>query len=317
MFASVFQVVIVKPIFNLLVLIYALLPGHNFGMAIIIFTIVVRLLMWPIVKKQLHHAKAMRALQPDIKKIKAQTKGDKQKESAMLMELYKEKQINPFGSFGIIIIQLVILIGLYSGLKQVITHPEAIVNNSYAWLRNMSWIQTVAHNIHQFDATLFGVVDLTKAAIPKTGGGIYWPAMLLVAGSAIAQYFQSKQLMPTDKDARSLRTILKDAGQGKQAEQGEINAAIGRNTKFFIPAMIFLFTVSIPSALSLYWLTGGIVAYIQQARILGRDETEMEAIADKKEGEIIEGEVISKKPADGAEAKNKKSKATKKKRRKK
>ena len=94
MFASVFQVVIVKPIFNLLTLIYAALPGHNFGLAIIIFTIAVRLLMWPLVKKQLHHTKAMRQMQPELKKIKAATKGDRQKESLLTRELYKERQID-------------------------------------------------------------------------------------------------------------------------------------------------------------------------------------------------------------------------------
>ncbi|MDB5186360.1 MAG: putative 60 kDa inner rane insertion protein, partial [Candidatus Saccharibacteria bacterium] len=59
-----FDTLIVEPLFNLLVIIYALIPGHNFGLAIIIFTILVRLLMWPLVKKQLHHAKEMRKLQP-------------------------------------------------------------------------------------------------------------------------------------------------------------------------------------------------------------------------------------------------------------
>lgn len=68
--ASLFEVVIVKPIFNLLVLIYGILPGHNFGLSIILFTIIVRLLMWPLVKKQLHQAKAMRSLQPELKRIK-------------------------------------------------------------------------------------------------------------------------------------------------------------------------------------------------------------------------------------------------------
>src|SRR4249920_850782 len=110
-----FTTLIVQPIFNLLVLIYALLPGHNFGLAIIIFTVIVRLLMWPLVKKQLHQAKAMRELQPEIKRIKKAASGDKQKESMMLMELYKEREISPFGSIGILIVQLIILIGLYQG----------------------------------------------------------------------------------------------------------------------------------------------------------------------------------------------------------
>src|SRR5687768_10596742 len=107
-----FNDLIVQPIFNLLVLIYALLPGHNFGLALILFTIVIRLLLWPLVKKQLHHAKAMRKLQPELKKIKKQTKGDRQKESMMMMELYKERGINPFGTIPILIVQFIVLIGL-------------------------------------------------------------------------------------------------------------------------------------------------------------------------------------------------------------
>ncbi|HLZ14851.1 MAG TPA: YidC/Oxa1 family membrane protein insertase, partial [Candidatus Saccharimonadales bacterium] len=66
-----FTTLIIQPIFNLLVLIYALLPGHNFGLSIIIFTIVVRILMYPLVKKQLHQVKVMRKIQPEIKRIKA------------------------------------------------------------------------------------------------------------------------------------------------------------------------------------------------------------------------------------------------------
>src|SRR3954468_3612325 len=97
-----FTALIVKPLFNLLVFIYALLPGHNFGLALVIFTIIIRLLLWPLVKKQLHQAKAMRALQPELKKIKQATKGDRSRESQMLMELYKERGINPFATFPIL-----------------------------------------------------------------------------------------------------------------------------------------------------------------------------------------------------------------------
>src|SRR5271156_2669303 len=102
-----FTTIIVRPIFNLLVLIYALLPGHNFGLSLIIFTIIVRLLLWPLVKKQLHQARAMRKLQPEIKRVKAAAKGNRQKESQLLMELYKERDINPFSTFPILIVQLI------------------------------------------------------------------------------------------------------------------------------------------------------------------------------------------------------------------
>jgi YidC/Oxa1 family membrane protein insertase len=295
MFASIFEVLIVKPIFNLLVFIYAILPGHNFGLAIIIFTIIIRFLMWPLIKKQLHQAKAMRELQPELKRIKKAAKGDRQKESVMLMELYKEREISPFGSIGTLIVQLIILIGLYSGLRRVVANPHAIIQYSYSWLHNFGWLKSLAADIHRFDATLFGIVDLSKPAL-KTGG-IYWPAMVIVIGSAISQYYQSKQLMPQPKDARSLRTILREAGSGRQAEQSEVNAAVGRSTRYFIPVMIFFFTVSLPAALSLYWLVSGVTAYLQQARILKQDEVELEQAADKAEAKsVIEGEVIEKKP---------------------
>lgn len=298
-----FTTLIVQPIFNVLVFIYAILPGHNFGLALILFTVLIRLLMWPLVKKQLRQVKVMRKIQPELRKIKAATKGDRQKESVMTMALYKEYGVNPFGSIGLTLLQLPILLGLYSGLNKLVHDQHAIFNFAYPFLQHFSWMQHISDNIHAFDATLFGVVDLTKSAVG--GHGIYWPALIIVTGSAVVQFFQSKQLIPTDKEARKLRDILKGAGEGKQADQSEVNAAISRTTIYFLPAMIFLFTINIASALSLYWLVGGLVAYIQQSIILREDEEELEAVADgkkiakKSEKTAVEAEIVSepKKPA--------------------
>lgn len=311
-----FTTLIVQPIFNLLVLIYALLPGHNFGLALIIFTIVIRLLLWPMLKKQLHQAKAMRTLQPEIKKVKAAAKGDKTKESQLLMELYKERGINPFATFPTLILQLIILIGLYSGLRRIIANPENLVTFAYPSLQHLPWMQTLGHNIHRFDDTLFGVVNLKRAALIK-GGGIYWPAMLIVFGSAVAQYFQSKQLLPTDANQRGLREVLKSASSGKPADQSEINAAVGRSTRYLLPVFIFTFTVNIASAISLYWLVGGVVAFIQQSIVLRRDETEMETIADKPGKDVAaipEAEIVSGQPTKAAKKASKSKKSAKKRR---
>ena len=141
-------------------------------------------------------------------------------------------------------------------------------------------MKQLAENVHLFDATLFGFIDLSRAAMGP--GGIYWPAMFIVIGSAVAQYFQSKQLSPSTKDSKSLREILKGAGKGQQADQSEVNAAVGRSTRFLLPALVFLFTVNIASALSLYWLVSGLVALVQQGMILRDDGEEMEAVASKK-----------------------------------
>ncbi len=320
-----FTTLIVQPIFNLLVLIYAILPGHNFGLAIIIFTVIVRLLMGPLVRKQLHQAKIMRQVQPELKKIKKAAAGDRQKESLMTMALYKEKGISPFGSIGLLLLQIPILLGLYSGLRRVVDDHHQIISFSYPALQHLSWMQHLSGNIHAFDSTLFGIVDLSRAAM--SAGGVYWPAMIIVASSAVTQYFQSKQLTPSDKDSRKLRDILRQAGQGKQADQSEVNAAVGRSTRFLLPAMIFLFTINIASALSLYWFVGGLVAFIQQSIVLRTDEEELEEsmnkddkkkVAAKKAERAVEAEIVSEPAAKKPSAKktSAKSNGSRKKRRK-
>src|SRR3990167_3363695 len=272
-----FTTLIVQPIFNLLALIYAILPHHNFGLAIIIFTIIVRLAMWPLVKKQLHHAKAMRDLQPEVKKIKAAAKGDRRKESQLVMELYKERQINPFSSIGILLVQVPILIGLYVGISRLINDTQQIINLSYPALHNLAWMKELMADITKFDATLFGLVDLTRPALGEEG--LYIPALIIVVAEAISQFFQSKQLMPQSQDARSLRKILSEAGKGKSADQSEVNAAVGRSMLYLIPAFVFIIGLNLPAALPLYWLVSSLVALVQQTIILRGDVSEVEALA--------------------------------------
>jgi YidC/Oxa1 family membrane protein insertase len=301
---DVFNAVIARPIFNLLILIIALLPGHNFGVAIIIFTIIIRMAMYPLLKKQLHHAIAMRKLQPEIKRIKKEAAGDKQKESKLMMELYKEKEINPFASFGIILVQLPILIALYSGITKIVKNPESIFDLSYSFMHNLPYLQDIEANINNFHGTLVGLIDLTKA--PLGPSGIYWPAMVLVVASVIVQYIQSKQLMMTDKNSKSLKEILKLTAAGKEVDQSEVQAATGKFTLFFIPIIIFMVSLSLPAALSLYWVVGGLVALAQQTYILRKDVAEMEASVDNKPAEA---EIITpKKPKTKKKSPKKKSK---------
>ena len=67
---AMWESLIVEPILNCLSLIYALIPGHSFGLAIIVLTIIIRLAFWPIVKKQIRHSRALRDIQPEVRKIK-------------------------------------------------------------------------------------------------------------------------------------------------------------------------------------------------------------------------------------------------------
>jgi YidC/Oxa1 family membrane protein insertase len=288
---------LVRPIFNVLTFIYGVIPGHNLGLAIIIFTIVVRMVMWPLVKKQLYHAKAMRELQPEIRKIKQQTKGDRRKESMMVMALYKERELNPFAPIGVLLLQLPVLLALYAVLRRIIDNPQSVIDFSYDFVRNLPSIKELAGDVAaRFDTTLFGFVDLKRRALGEAG--IYWPAMVIALAGSAVQYYQSKQLTVSDENARTIRQIFRDTASGKQVDNAEVNAAMGRNMRLIIPVFMFLLTISIASGLSLYLLVTGVVAYIQQSYILGRDKKELEVQID---GQPVTATVVS-----GAQPKTKK-----------
>ena len=97
---NIFDTLIVQPIFNLLALIYGIIPGGDFGISLILFTVIVRLAMWPLVKKQLHQTKLMRGLQPQLKQIKTKAKGNRQLESQLMMELLMISAIGLSCSIG-------------------------------------------------------------------------------------------------------------------------------------------------------------------------------------------------------------------------
>lgn len=293
-----------KPIFNVLTFLYAIIPGHNYGLAIILFTIITRLLLWPLVKKQLHHAKAMRKMAPELKRIKKEAAGDKQKESMLVMALYKEKEINPLAPIGILIVQLPIIIGLYSALNKIVKDPHQIVSRSYDFIQNMPAIKELAADITKLDNTLFGFVDLSKPAIGQT---VQWSALLIVLGGAVMQYFQSKQISATAKTDKNLRQIFRDTASGKEVDQTEVTAAITKNTRFIFPVFLFLVTMNIASGLSLYIFVSGLVAYLQQAYILKQDEEELESTVDNLP---VEAEII-KKPSSKKQNKTKSVSATK------
>lgn len=305
-----FTTLIVQPIFNVLSAIYALIPGHDFGIAIILFTVVARMALYPLLKKQLKHTKAMRELQPELKKIKEATKGNRQQESMMMMELYKEKEIKPMAQLGLMVVQIIVFLALFSGLNKVVKDPQQIVDFSYPVVQNTSWMQEVSADISKFDQSFLGTVDLTRAAVDE-GQPLYLPALLLVLGSAIIQYLQIKQTMPKDKNARKLRDILKEANTGKQADSSEINAAMGRNLAYFMPVLIFVLTIGFPAALSLYWFVGGLIAYSQQSRLLQQDEfmmTSATAVVVRKKSlkpeTVVKIKTTSKSKAKSSKSKN-------------
>jgi len=279
---NIFDTVVVQPIFNVLLLIYSLIPGGDFGIALIIFTVLVRLAMWPLVKKQLYQAKAMRKLQPELVKIKQRTKGNRQAESVQMMELYKKHDVSPFRSIGILFIQLPIFIALYQVIQIFTLHRTEVVKYTYGFLTNIQAIKDLVASPDHLNMMFFGLVDLTQKAISHNPFTINITLFVLAIIAVITQYIMSKQTMPKQDSERRLRDILKEAADGKEADQGEMNAIVMNKMMKFLPIMMFFVMINLPGALALYYTISNLVAVVQQNSILKKDTEEMIEIADEK-----------------------------------
>lgn len=292
---NLFDVILVQPIFNVLLFIYGIIPGHDFGVALILFTILVRVLMWPLVRKQLHQTKVMQSVQPEIQKIKKKTKGNRQLEAQLMMELYRERGVNPFSSIGLLILQLPIFIALFAVVRLLTeNHGANIAKYAYDFVGQLPYIKEIVADPGKFNDMLFGLVDLTNVAVGPQG--IYWPLIILAILAGIAQFWQSKQLLPKVKDGRRLRDILKEQAAGKEVDQSEISALMTNRMIFLFPALTFIVSIYLSGALTLYLLATSVVAVIQQGYVLRQDSDEMshqtgkakQKLDNAKEAEVVE-----------------------------
>jgi YidC/Oxa1 family membrane protein insertase len=237
-----FNTLLVHPLFNLLVAIYAFV--HDFGLAIIVLTIIIRLFIWPLVTRQLHSQRALQELAPELAKIREEAKGDRQLEGRLTMELYKEREINPFASFLPLLIQLPIFFALFLVLSDIVK-PGEIARISYPFVSSLDSIAAIIKGKAEFHPSLFGVIDLTKPSL----------AIAVLAGAA--QFIQTKQLTPnhfqSDSQAQIMKTMM-----------------------YAFPALTVFIGLTLPSALSLYWSTSSLVAILQQYLVLQRDVQELE-----------------------------------------
>lgn len=282
-----FQTIIVQPLYNLLVAIYGLIPGHDLGMSLIIFTVLIRIAMWPLLKKQLHQSKKMRDLQPELAKVKKAAAGDKQKEASLMMELYKEKGISPFGSVGLILVQLPLFLGVFQAARDLTTNIGLMSTFTYPIVRQIPQIKAVIADNSLFNYVSFGFIDLSKKAI--TDGKVYLPVLALGIAATILAYFQSKQILPEQKNKKKLRDILKASSDGKQPAQEDMTAAMGGTMLYLMPAMTGMFALASQGAMVVYLLTSSAVGIFQQSLIFKKDTDEME--------DVVEVVSVKKKPA--------------------
>lgn len=242
-----FTTILVQPLLNILFSIYAVIPGHDFGVAVILLTIIVRIILWPLVTRQLHSQKAMQKLAPEVAKVRAKAKGDRQKETEMLMELYKERGTSPFASFLPLLIQLPIFFALYIVLRDSID-PGHIAKLTYDSVKHLGPVADIINHHVKFSPSLFGLVNLTK------------PSWIIALTAAAAQFIQTRQLTPKHQ---------------ADDQQAKLTAGMG----YLFPGITFIVGLTLPAALALYWTVTSAVAVLQQYLVLHRDAEEMEEMA--------------------------------------
>jgi len=276
---NIFELLVTQPIFNLLVTIYSIVPGADFGVTIIIFTIIVRFLLYPLTRSMLHQTRAMRKLQPELVRIKKQAGKNKQLAAAQQMELYKKNSINPFRPIGILLIQLPIFFALYHVITVFTSQREEIARYTYNFLEGLAPIKAVIENPDQFSEKLFNVVELAKPALHQGGVEIFLVIIAVIAG--LTQYISSKQTSPQVAPKKKLREIMAEAAEGKEADQSEMNAIVMSKMTKILPFFMVYIMLILPGALALYYVTSNIVAVIQQHYLLQQDQDELSQLAEQ------------------------------------
>ncbi|MDO8430596.1 MAG: YidC/Oxa1 family membrane protein insertase [Candidatus Taylorbacteria bacterium] len=225
MFSYLYHSIVFDPLYNGLIFLFDVFPWIDAGFAVIIFTIIVRLILFPLSKKSIVTQVRMKEIEPELNKLK-QTVTDKQQQALKVMELYRKKGINPFSSFLLLLLQLPIIWALYhifvnSGLP--------IVNSSllYGFV-----------NIPTIDMSFLGIFDINVRSV------------LLSIVAAIAQYLQLHF---------SLASVPPTPGEAPNPISDMM-----KNMKYIFPVMIFLFSFSVSAVVPIYWTVSSLFTLGQE-----------------------------------------------------
>lgn len=228
-----FNVVLYQPLFNLLILIYLYLPGRDFGIAVIVLTLLTKVIFYPLGAKAIKSQKDLSELQPKIKEIQEKYKDDKQRQSKALMELYQKEKINPLSGCLPLLIQLPILIALFQVFWRGF-QPEQMVN-----------LYSFVPFPGQIELTFLGILNLS---VPSLG-------LAVLAG--ILQFFQTKMITPHQK-----------SGGGQKKKAPDFSQLMQKQMLYFFPIFTVFILWRLPSAIALYWLVTSIFSIGQQYLIL-------------------------------------------------
>ncbi len=223
-----FQTIIYQPLTNALIFLTTFLSG-NIGLAIIVLTILVKIVLLPFARSTIKNQIAVKKLQPHLDEIKKQYP-DKNIQAQKTMELYKEHNTNPLSGCLPVLIQLPIVIGLYQVFLKGSSIDTSILYSFVSLPQNLS--------------QMFLGLDLTSKSL----------ILALIAG--ITQYLQLKY-SPSMQQAPSTSSEPMDM-------QAAMMENMQKSMKFVLPVMIVFFSAVVPAAVALYWVTTNIFTLIQE-----------------------------------------------------
>jgi len=248
----ILETILYKPLYNALIFLVWLVPDHNVGWAIIILTVVIRLILLPSSLKAARAQIRLRDLQPELAKIQAEYKDDKTKQSKAVMDFYKKHKVSPWGSCLPLLIQFPILIVLYYVFINGLT--TARFDLLYAFVPRPEVINTVWLGI-----------DLAKPNV--------W---LLPVLAGVLQYIQGRQMQP-----------VTTKGDDKS---GQMQSMLTKQMLYLMPVFTVIIAMRLPAALPLYWIITTLFGIGQQwyaARSLKSISPIAESISQDKEDKIV------------------------------
>ena len=225
-FATIFNEGLYRPIFNTLIGIYNILPNHDIGMAIILLTVLIRVLLYPFSLKALRSQKRLQELQPKIKELQEKHKDKKEEQAKKLMELYKEQKVSPFSGCLPLLVQFPVLIALYQAFLNGLKPGD--ITGLYSFVSNPGTVYSL----------FLGTIDLAQKH--------NW-YLALIAGAV--QFWQSKQSIPK---AHSV------------AKEGDMARVMNTQMLYFMPLFTIFLGYTFPAGLALYWIVYTLFTVFQQ-----------------------------------------------------
>ena len=251
---------------NLLTMLYGF--THNYGVAIILLTIFIRLILYPLMQKQMVSMREMQKIQPLMKAVQEKYKNDKERLNKELMALYKEHKVNPMSGCLPLLIQMPILILLFQTLRVFKYHiPNTeIIDGGFLWIANQ--------------------VEILKDGLPVIVGGLAAPEQLIGLGDGIfgIEYIGILPFLVGGSMYIQQKMTSTDGSTGKA---GGSTQQTQKMMTIMMPLMIGFMSFSLPSGLTLYWFTSTLLGIGQQYLINKKmpaiEEMPKEAVSDKGE----------------------------------